>query len=187
MNSIIRKVSLMALAAFSLFNVACAQTFTLNSTDISNGKYMSKAQEFSGFGCEGDNLSPQLSWAGAPEGTKAFAVFAYDPDAPTGSGWWHWQVVNIPAQITELETGAGDLSKDLLPEPSLSISNDYGVADFGGACPPNGHGVHRYQFTVFALPDMLELPENPSSALVGYFVNQNALESATIEALYIRE
>lgn len=161
-----------------------ADSFTLSSSDIAHGKFMSKSQEFQGFGCTGDNLSPQLSWRGAPKNTEAYAIFAYDPDAPTGSGWWHWQVVNIPKNITSLPTGVG---KDLSANGSMTIENDYGVADFGGACPPKGHGVHRYQFTVHALSKTLELPEGASAALAGYMVNAHSLASSTIEALYERK
>ncbi|CAI8724291.1 DLP12 prophage; periplasmic protein YbcL [Pseudomonas chlororaphis] len=165
---------------------ALAEPFTLTSANIAQGKSMSRAQEFQGFGCSGGNQSPQLSWSGAPEGTEAFAVFAYDPDAPTGSGWWHWQLVNIPKNVTTLAAGAGDPSKNSIPAGSTSIKNDYGALGFGGACPPEGHGVHRYQFTVFALAKKLELPEGASGALTGYMVRANSIASSTIEALYER-
>ena len=167
---------------------ALADSLTLKSTDIAQGELMSKAQEFQGFGCQGGNMSPELSWSGAPADTKAFAVFAFDPDAPTGgSGWWHWQVVNIPATTTSLAAGAGEPGNTKLPSGTVQISNDYGVKGFGGACPPPGHGVHHYKFTVYALSQMLELPEGASSALVGYMVNAYALDSTTIEALYKRD
>lgn len=178
---------LIVAASVVMSSTALADTFTLSSTDIAAGKSMNKAQEFQGFGCEGDNLSPQLSWKGAPAGTKAYAIMAYDPDAPTGSGWWHWQIVNIPAGVTSMKAGAGDISGKKAPKGSLQISNDYGLAGFGGACPPEGHGVHRYQFTVYALSKELELPENASGALTGYMVKANSLASATIEALYQRD
>lgn len=185
MQHLTKKLALSLSILFSGF--ALAEPFSLVSTDISSGKPMSTAQEFQGFGCTGGNLSPQLSWSNAPEGTEAFAVLAYDPDAPTGSGWWHWQIVNIPKHVTALPTGAGDLSKNLAPEGSTQISNDYGVNGFGGACPPEGHGVHRYQFTVHALSKKLELPENASGALTGYMVNAHSLASSTLEALYKRD
>lgn len=165
---------------------AMASSFTLSSTDITNGKEMSQSQEFQGFGCNGKNLSPQLSWSGAPKGTEAFAIFAYDPDAPTGSGWWHWQVVNIPKDVTTLPTGVGDASKNLLPAGSTQMNNDFGQRGFGGACPPEKHGMHRYQFTVYALSKTLDLPENASGALTGYMVKAHSLGSSTIEALYKR-
>lgn len=166
---------------------AVAATFTLTSTDIAQGKSMSKAQEFQGFGCSGGNSSPQLSWTGAPAGTAAFAVLAHDPDAPTGSGWWHWQIVNISKDVTSLAAGVGDPAKNATPAGSLNIRNDYGVTGFGGACPPNGHGVHRYQFTVYALSKKLDLPKDASGALTGYMVRANSLASSTIEALYKRD
>lgn len=160
---------------------------TITSSDINAGKMMPKAQEFSGFGCSGDNLSPQLSWSGAPAGTKSFAVTAYDPDAPTGSGWWHWVLINLPNSTTSLATGAGDPEKNLLPEGSQLFKTDYGSKAFGGACPPEGDKAHRYQFKVFALNvEKLELPEDGSAALVGYYLNSHALETATLEALYKR-
>lgn len=166
---------------------AMADAFKLSSTDISHGKEMSQSQEFQGFGCDGKNLSPQLSWSGAPQGTAAFAVFAYDPDAPTGSGWWHWQVVNIPKDVTSLPTGAGNVSKPVLPVGSSQMNNDFGQRGFGGACPPEKHGIHRYQFTVYALSQKVELPENASGALTGYMVHAHTLGSSTIEALYKRD
>lgn len=165
---------------------AHAEAFSVTSDDIAHGEFMKKAHEFQGFGCSGNNQPPHLSWKSAPEGTKAFAVMAYDPDAPTGSGWWHWQVVNIPATVSTLPAGAGDASQKNLPEGSRQLKNDYGVNAFGGACPPEGHGAHRYQFTVYALSQVLELPEDPSGALTGYMVKAHALGSATLESLYKR-
>ena len=149
---------------------------------------MDKKHEFNGFGCSGEDMSPQLTWSNIPEGTKSFAVTAYDPDAPTGSGWWHWQLVNIPVTVMKLPTNAGSVKKSLAPVGSLHIQNDYGVAAFGGACPPVGHGVHHYRFTIHALSvEKLNLPEDASGALASYMINANTLGSSTIESLYIRE
>lgn len=187
MKNPIHKLMLVASLLAPLPAVAEPAKFTLTSTDIAAGKQMKKAQEFNGFGCTGDDLSPQLSWSGAPKGTVAYAIFAYDPDAPTGSGWWHWQLINIPAEVTSLAAGAGKADSKAIPAGSQHIENDYGVTGFGGACPPQGHGVHRYQFTVYALSKKLELPANASSALTGYMVNANSLGSSTIEALYKRD
>lgn len=178
---------LVILLSFLLLSGASfSDSFTLSSTDIAHGEFMKKNQEFQGFGCEGGNVSPQLSWSEAPKGTKAFAVTAYDPDAPTGSGWWHWQLVNIPVDVTTLAAGVGDHSKNLAPKGSIQVSNDYGVAGFGGACPPEGHGAHRYQFTIHALSKKLELPKDASGALTGYMINAHSLGTSTIEALYKR-
>lgn len=178
----------LAAVSLCLSSSVIAGALTLSSKDIAQNQLMPKAQEFNGFGCSGSDLSPQLSWSGAPQGTKSFAITAYDPDAPTGSGWWHWQVVNIPVSTTALATGAGSVSANKLPIGSRQIGNDYGIQGFGGACPPAGHGVHRYRFTVHALSlDTLELPENASGALTGYMINAHTLETSTIEALYERK
>ncbi|WP_312967641.1 YbhB/YbcL family Raf kinase inhibitor-like protein [Acinetobacter gerneri] len=157
-----------------------AEEFKLTSSDITHGEFMTNKFEFQGFGCSGENRSPQLSWSGAPAGTKAYAIMAYDPDAPTGSGWWHWQVVNIPANITSIPSGKGTFDD----KEVIDVINDYGQHGFSGACPPKGHGAHRYQFTVYALSKKLELPTDASGALTGYMVKANSLASSTIEALY---
>ncbi|MDO6684935.1 MULTISPECIES: YbhB/YbcL family Raf kinase inhibitor-like protein [unclassified Agarivorans] len=175
---------------FSLLGTlpAVANTFTLTSTDIAQGETMNKQQEFTGFGCSGANVSPQLSWLNPPAGTKSFAITVYDPDAPTGSGWWHWQVVNIPASINALASDAGNVEGKNLPMGSEMVGNDYGYKGFGGACPPQGHGVHHYQFTVHALSvEKLDLPQDASGALAGYMINANTIASSTLEALYKRD
>jgi hypothetical protein len=170
------------------FSALPALSLTLTSQDIEHGKPMTKQQEFRGFGCNGGNQSPQLSWSDAPQGTKSFALTVYDPDAPTGSGWWHWQLVDIPADQTELKANAGIADNSGIPKGSQQIPNDYGIAAFGGACPPEGHGKHRYQFTLHALSvDKLPLPKNPSSALVGYMIGAHSLETTTLEASYRRD
>ena len=96
--------------------------------------------------CGGKNKSPQLSWSGAPEGTKSFAITCFDPDAPTGSGYWHWIAFNIPASVTSLEPGTNNK-----PGGGMCGRSDYGSAEYGGPCPPQGHGDHHYTFTVYAL------------------------------------
>lgn len=161
-----------------------AQEFALTSTTVSEGQQLTSSQVFEGFGCEGENQSPQLSWTGAPAGTKSYAITVYDPDAPTGSGWWHWNVVNVPAAMTSIEQNAS--INHTLPEDAIEMRNDYGTLGFGGACPPPGE-VHRYVFTVYAMgTERLELPENPSNALVGFMVRANMLDSASITAVYHR-
>ncbi|USH01446.1 YbhB/YbcL family Raf kinase inhibitor-like protein [Grimontia kaedaensis] len=170
-------IPVLAAAAFN------SQAFTLTSNDIQEGARMADTFVFQGFGCAGENLSPQLSWKDAPEGTKSFAVTAYDPDAPTGSGWWHWVALDIPSSTNSLKQGASGHLKQ-----GHEMENDYGAIGFGGACPPKGHGMHRYQFTVWALPaEKLALPENPSNALIGYMLNANALDKATLTATYVSE
>ncbi len=164
-----------------------AQGFELVSSDIQTGKPMPKAQEFKGFGCNGGNISPQLAWRDVPKGTKSFAVTAYDPDAPTGSGWWHWVAYNIPADVRELPSNAGNPAAQLAPTGMVQHRTDYGTTGFGGACPPKGDKAHRYQFRVFALDvDHLEIDPNSSDALVGFMINTHKIGEAQLEALYQR-
>jgi Raf kinase inhibitor-like YbhB/YbcL family protein len=185
MRSSFKFVSALLLSAStSLF----AANLTLTSQDIAEGEFMSKKQEFTGFGCSGGDISPHLKWSGVPQGTKSFAITLHDADAPTGSGWWHWQLLNISHDVTEILAGAGSTKEALSPKGSVQIENDYGSRGFGGACPPKGHGVHHYRFTLHALSvETLNLPEGASGALAGYMINANTLESSTIEALYKRD
>lgn len=161
-----------------------AADFTLTSKDVAEGRPLATRHVFKGFGCEGENLSPQLSWSGAPSGTRSFVVTAYDPDAPTGSGWWHWTVFNLPAKTTSLARGARPGAG--LPKSAAQARNDYGQVGFGGACPPPGE-VHRYIFTVFALDvAQLDVPTGASNALIGFMTRAHALAEADITAVYHR-
>jgi Raf kinase inhibitor-like YbhB/YbcL family protein len=184
-----KRAALTACLSLCALSAANAQNMTLASPDLKDGGSIANEQVFSGFGCTGGNVSPALNWSGAPEGTKSFAVTMYDPDAPTGSGWWHWVVFNIPAGVTSLPKGAGDASKKLLPEGAIQSRTDFGVGGYGGPCPPPGHGQHHYIFTVFAL-DVDKLPDakddGASAALVGYDLNFHALAKATLTGLYGR-
>jgi Raf kinase inhibitor-like YbhB/YbcL family protein len=136
---------------------------------------------FSGFGCTGGNKSPALAWSGAPADAKSFAVTVYDPDAPTGSGWWHWVVFNIPAGTTDLKEGAGDAKGALLPAGSVQSVTDFGQPGFGGPCPPAGDKPHRYIFTVHALKlEKLPLEPSASGAMVGFFLGQNTIAKASV-------
>jgi Raf kinase inhibitor-like YbhB/YbcL family protein len=167
-------------------NLFAQETFTLTSKDL--GGQTTKKQEFNGFGCSGDNVSPQLSWANAPEGTKSFAVTMYDPDAPTGSGWWHWLVFDIPVNVNELVANAGNINLNLAPKGAIQSITDYGAKGFGGPCPPEGHGWHKYEITVYALKtDKLGLDANTNAAVVGYYLGNNTLAKATIVSYYKRE
>src|SRR5437762_4522072 len=129
-------------------------TFTVRSNSFSDGDYLANAHILSadfGFGCQGNNQSPHLAWSGAPAETKSFAVTCYDPDAPTGSGFWHWVVLNVPATTTSIEHGAKTV-------PGTAVANDFGTAEFDGPCPPPGK-PHHYIFTVHALKtDKLDVP-----------------------------
>ncbi|ERJ57404.1 YbhB/YbcL family Raf kinase inhibitor-like protein [Sphingobacterium paucimobilis] len=160
-------------------------TFTLTSTDV--GGQATKTQEFNGFGGSGDNISPQLAWENAPEGTKSFAVTMYDPDAPTGSGFWHWVVFDIPASVNELVTNAGNTTLDLAPKGAIQSLTDYGIKGFGGPCPPVGHGFHQYIITVHALKtEKIGLDENINPAIVGFNLWNQTLAKASIVVYYQR-
>ncbi|WP_051710379.1 kinase inhibitor [Andreprevotia chitinilytica] len=174
----------LAALAFAAAGLAQAAGFTLTSPDVANGKKLSDEQVFAGFGCTGKNVSPALEWKNAPAGTKSFAVTVYDPDAPTGSGWWHWLVVNIPASATGLAHGAGSTGGSL-PANSLQTRTDFGAPGFGGACPPQGDKPHRYIFTVYALKtDKLDVTADSSAALVGFNLHFNTLGKASLTAKY---
>jgi len=137
------KNTLIASALIASGTVAeAAGAFKLTSPDIVEGRPLAMAHVANVFGCSGGNISPALEWSGAPEGTKSFVVTAYDPDAPTGSGFWHWSIANIPVSITKL---AGGITPNNAPAGSVQVRNDYGFQGFGGACPPPGR-VHRYIF-----------------------------------------
>lgn len=165
--------------------IASAGEFTLKSDQI--GGQLTIDQVFTGFGCSGKNISPQLKWMNAPKNVKSFAITVYDPDAPTGSGWWHWVVFNIPADATELVADAGNPQKNLAPKGSVQSMTDFGKPGFGGACPPQGDKAHRYIFTVFALDvPKLDLDEKANAALVGFMLNGHTLEKASLISYYGR-
>ena len=178
---------LLASALLGASTLIHAADFQLSSPDIQAGSLIDKRFEFSGFGCSGENKSPALQWRGAPAGTKSFAVTVYDPDAPTGSGWWHWSVINLPANVNALPADAGAVGGAKLPAGASHVRIDYGVAGWGGTCPPPGDKPHRYVFTVHALKvDKLDLPADATAALAGYMINANALGKASFTAKYGR-
>ena len=167
---------------------ARAADFSLSSRDIPANSIIGKKYIFNGFGCTGDNISPQLSWKNPPTGTKGYAILVHDPDAPTGgSGWWHWLAVNLPASMGSLEAG-GLSPAALAAAPAIrQVKTDYGTPTYGGPCPPIGDRPHRYIFTIYALKVApLEIPEGATAALVGYLVNANSLAKASFTALYGR-
>jgi Raf kinase inhibitor-like YbhB/YbcL family protein len=167
-------------------SVSAQATFTLSSNNL--GGSATSVEEFDGFGCTGENKSPQLAWENAPEGTKSFAVTMYDPDAPTGSGWWHWVVFDIPETATELVAGAGNIKLELAPEGAIQSITNYGVPGYGGPCPPENHGLHQYIITVHALKtDKLGLDQNTNPAIVGYYLWNNTLAKASIVTYFQRE
>ena len=155
--------------------------FTLTSTDMTDGAPLAAAQF--GLGSGGRNVSPHLEWSGFPAGTKSFAVTVYDPDAPTGSGYWHWAVFNLPATCTSLPAGAGAPGGRLLPAGAVTLPNEARRPAFVGAGPPAGTGTHRYQFIVYAV-DVARLDVDPDStpAVLGFNLHSHTLGRAVLEA-----
>jgi hypothetical protein len=149
-------------------------TFTVTSDDFADGATLPDAQVYAR-----GNRSPHLTWSGAPEGTKSFAITCYDPDAPTGSGFWHWTVANIPADVTEIAAGGP------VPTGAVEGRTDFGQPGFGGAAPPAGHGPHRYIFTVFAVDvDRLDVTPENSGAIFGFNLHFHTLAKASITGVY---
>lgn len=167
--------------------IGMAAEFHVTSPTIKDQSTIGNEHVFNGFGCKGQNVSPALQWEHAPKDTKSFAVTVYDPDAPTGSGWWHWLIFNLPPGTTGLSAGAGNPDSAGAPAGSIQSMTDFGQPGFGGPCPPPGDKPHRYIFTVFALKvDQLPLKKDASGAMVGYYLNQNALGKASVTGLYGR-
>lgn len=178
-----------AAAAFALIAAApLAKAFELTSADIAPGKPVAQKFIYHSFGCTGENVSPELSWSNPPEGTKSFAVLMHDPDAPTGgAGFWHWIVYNIPASTRSLPQGAGAADGKALPPGAIQAENDFGDAAWGGPCPPPGSGVHKYNYTVYALAvEKLDLPKNVKASVAGFTINKNAIGKATLIVPYSR-
>lgn len=182
-----QKISLFIILFLFAIGVSCAQnTFTLTSDTL--GGEATQKEEFNGFGCIGDNESPQLSWKNAPKGTQSFAITMYDPDAPTGSGWWHWVVFDIPATTSALPKNFGNTNLNFAPKEAIQSITDYGSKGFGGPCPPKGHGLHQYIITIYALKTKtLGLDENTNPAVVGYYLWNNTLAKASIVTYYQRK
>jgi Raf kinase inhibitor-like YbhB/YbcL family protein len=164
-------------------------TFKVISDSFNDGDYLSDRLALSadfGFGGTGQNVSPHLKWSGAPSATKSFAITCYDPDAPTGSGFWHWLVVNLPANVSELAEGAGSKG-GTVPTGALQTRTDYGAPGYGGPCPPKGDHPHRYLFTVFAVStERLDLKADTSAAVVGFNLHFNTLATTKLMGLYRR-
>jgi Raf kinase inhibitor-like YbhB/YbcL family protein len=162
-----------------------ALRFHLTSPDVKADATVPSAHVYSG--CDGQNVSPALEWHNPPSGTRSLAVTLYDPDAPTGSGWWHWVVFDIPVTATGLPRGAGNPGSGSLPGGAIQSRNDYGEVGYGGPCPPPGDKPHRYVFTLYALKTgHIDLKPDSSCAMVGFIVNANKLGEASFTATYGR-
>jgi Raf kinase inhibitor-like YbhB/YbcL family protein len=160
----------------------------LSSPDLAPNGTIDNKHVFKGFGCEGGNLSPALSWKDPPAGTRSFALLVHDPDAPTGgAGWWHWVVYNLPAGTTTLAQGAGSADGKGMPAGAVQQKTDFGSPGWGGPCPPAGDKPHHYHFTLYALKlEKLEVPPDASASLIGFVVNANALGHARLTGMYGR-
>ena len=180
--------TLRLLAVAASFAVAgAANALSLTSSDIKPGAKIADEQVFNSFGCTGKNVSPALSWKDAPKGTKSFALTVYDPDAPTGSGFWHWVVFNIPADVTSLPKGAGDVKGSGAPKAAIQSRTDFGSPGYGGPCPPKGDRPHRYIFTIFAVDtDKLDANADASGAIIGFNLHFHTLAKATLTGLWGR-
>ncbi|MEO9190320.1 MAG: YbhB/YbcL family Raf kinase inhibitor-like protein [Acetobacteraceae bacterium] len=166
---------------------ANAQGFAVTSPDVTEGGTIKSQNLFNGFGCKGNDVSPALNWSGAPSGTKSFAVTLYDPDAPTGSGFWHWVIFDIPPTTSGLVENAGNPKAHLAPKGSIEVRNDYGAHGYGGPCPPAGDKPHHYIFTVFAMDTpTLDPKADATPALVGFNLHYHTLGKATLTGLYGR-
>ena len=163
--------------------------FTITSTSFKDGERF--ATKFAGNNksnpnCVGENVSPALSWSNPPAGTQSFALLMHDPDAPTGSGWWHWVVYNIPASVSSLPAGAGDPQKNLLPAGAVQGRTDFGTSGYGGPCPPPGK-PHRYYLRLYALKvAKLDVPADATAAYIGFMVRTQSLAKAELMGLYGR-
>lgn len=185
MNKLLIASCFTALAAVSMS--ASATEFRLYSPDVENDGEIDSSFEYDGFGCSGDNQSPELRWENAPDGTRSFAISVHDPDAPTGSGWWHWRVINIPSDVNHLAANAGATDGSNMHEGAVQIRNDYGDKGWGGLCPPAHGQPHRYTFTVHALDvETLEVPEDASPAMVGFMIHQHRIDDTGFMATYAR-
>jgi Raf kinase inhibitor-like YbhB/YbcL family protein len=155
-------------------------SFTLESTDIKSNAPIEEDHAYAG-----GNRSPQLSWRGAPAGTKSYAVTCFDPDAPTPSGFWHWVVVDVPGSISSFPAGAGSKGGPGLPSGAFHCRNDYGSADYGGPAPPKGDRPHRYYFAVHALDvERLGVDASSSPAAVSFTMLGHILARGLLVGTY---
>ncbi len=176
-----KKILIIFIFLISVGAIMANSSFVLTSETIKNNQTLPNEQVLNSFGCTGENVSPDLKWSGAPAGTKSYALLVHDPDAPRPTGWWHWLVINIPVTKTEFKKG------EKLAPPMLETVTDFKNTGYGGACPPKGHGVHHYNFTIYALDtENLDITVDTDPNEVEKIVKSHALASSTITALYQR-
>src|SRR5690348_9138860 len=179
------KVQTVLAAAALALGALAAHAFELSSPDVAAGGAVSARQVYSEQGCTGSNVSPGLAWSGAPSGTQSFAVTVFDPDAPTGNGWWHWAILDIPADVTKLDAGAGDPRSARAPKGAVQGVNDFREPGYSGPCPPRGDKAHRYVFTVYALgADRLPFDSKATDRAIGRYLDAHALGKTSLTATY---
>lgn len=156
-------------------------TFKLSGKELINNETLPNAQVYNGYGCNGENVSPQLSWNNPPINTKSFAIICHDPDAPKPNGWYHWLVVNIPSNIRNVSKG------EKIQNATETIT-DFKTVGYGGACPPIGHGIHHYNFTIYALDvEKLDVDINDLPIEVEAKVLKHTLAKSTLTGLFERK
>lgn len=155
--------------------------FTITTTAFQDNGTLPVEQIYKGHGCTGENISPDLKWENAPDGTKSFALIVHDPDAPVQNGWYHWIVLNIPVNITSFEKGVK------IKPPMIEPLTSFNEAGYGGACPPIGHGIHHYNFVIYALDTVLDPSIRVKKPVeIEKAVQSHAIKSAKVTALYQR-
>jgi Raf kinase inhibitor-like YbhB/YbcL family protein len=176
-----------AVSIAGVIGASAAPAITVTSPDIKPGAKIADEQAANVFGCTGKNISPAISWSGAPKDAKSFALSIYDPDAPTGSGFWHWVVFNIPAGTASLPKNAGDAKSGLMPAGAVQSRTDFGAPGYGGPCPPKGDKPHHYHITVFAVDvDKIDADENTMPAVVGFNLHFHTLAKGELTGVYGR-
>ncbi|MGK4066699.1 YbhB/YbcL family Raf kinase inhibitor-like protein [Rothia sp. HC945] len=165
--------------------IAEVPSFDITSTDFSDGGTLPAAQVSGIFGAGGEDISPQLSWSGFPSETKSFAITVYDPTAPSGSGFWHWAVTDVPASTTSVPSGAGGEDGEGLPEGAIQLRNDASLSRYLGAAPPAGHGVHTYYIAVHALDvETLDVGADATPAFLGFNMSGHTIARAVITGAF---
>lgn len=177
----ILKFLLILLFTGVFMNKNFADTFFVSSTSFKNNETLKNEQVYNGYGCSGDNISPDLKWTNAPKDTKSFAIVAHDPDAPVENGWYHWIIINIPKDKIEIKKGERIIS------PAKELITSFDTKGYGGACPPVGHGTHHYNFNVYALNvERIDIPDNISPKEAHDMIKNKSIAKAAITALYQR-